>query len=185
MTDREPPGGPAKIDWGRAMAEAVAIALNYAPRDAEELVHNAIVLVLEGTAPWDAGSTTSLAQHLVEVGLKARRNRRRSERRRRRPGVLGKLIAMFDKPPLTPEEELGKAHEKQKKARLFEGLIAELADDPDARRIALLEQEGVHEAQDQVDASGMSIENVRNARKRVSRRAAALAARDDEDEVES
>jgi len=45
----------------------------------------------------------------------------------------------------------------------------------------LLAQEDVHEAREQAKQSGMDIETVRNARKRLKRRLAALAGADDEE----
>jgi hypothetical protein len=56
-----------------------------------------------------------------------------------------------------------------------------LADDPQARTIALLAQQGVEDALAQAKESGMDIEDVRNARKRIKRRVEAMAERDDKE----
>jgi hypothetical protein len=176
MADRD----PETIDWGSVFAQAVAIALKYTRGDAEEVVQEAMVLYFEGAAPWDASGRMTLPEHLVHVGLYERRKRERTERRRRHPKVIGKLVHIFDRPPRTAEEDFSDAEDEQRKSRLLDRLLGDFADDAQAREIVRLEQEGVHEPLEQAKSSGMEIEEVRNARKRIKRRVEAIAQRDEE-----
>jgi DNA-directed RNA polymerase specialized sigma24 family protein len=182
MTKRDPLASMDNDDWGQAIAEAVAIAFPFAPHDAEELVQNAVVWVLEGQAAWNP-EEKSLALHLAEVGLDARSKRRRTERRRRRPQMMSKLVAFFQRRVPTPQELV---FEKRRKVERFETLVSELAEDPDAQQIVrLVVEDDVQSVQEQADATGRSVEEVRNAHKRIYRRVEALDAREDKDETKS
>jgi hypothetical protein len=176
MVERDP-----NEDWGRVFAEAVAIARTVTQRDAEELVQQAMVLYFSGKAPFDRAGKETLAEHLALVGLKARGNRERIERRRRNPAVVAKIVKLVDTPPPTPEDALSEADEERRKTRLFEQLLVELASDAEAREIALLVQQGVHDAHIQAERSGMKIEVVRNARKRIKRRFEAIVEQDEKE----
>jgi hypothetical protein len=176
MTDRV----KDTIDWRRVIAEAVNIALTFTQRDAEELVEEAIVLFLEGKTTWDRSCGETLPEHLVAVGLDARKKKQRTERRRWHPKVVSKIVQAFVRPPPTPEDQLEDAEEQERKSRRVERLLADLADDPDACAIVRLVQQGVSGALEQQGQSGMSIERVRNARKRIKRRMAALSQEDEE-----
>jgi DNA-directed RNA polymerase specialized sigma24 family protein len=176
MADRE----PKDVDWGRVFADAVHIARAITKRDAEEIVQEAMVLFFAGKAAWGPAGKETLAQHLVTVGLCARRKKERTERRRRHPKVVGKMGQEFDQPPATPEDDVSEAEEKTKR---FEQLLADFASDPEARDILLLVQQGVHDALAQAQRSGRDIEVVRNARKRIKRRLRALAEQDEEEAV--
>src|SRR5690349_7070681 len=131
MTKRDPLASMSNDDWGDAIAEAVAIALPFAPQDAEELVQNAAVRVLEGEAPWNP-QEKSLALHLAEIGLEARSKRRRTERRRRRPLMMAKLVAFFQRDVPTPQELY---YEKRRKVERYRALEKDLSDDPEAQQI--------------------------------------------------
>jgi DNA-directed RNA polymerase specialized sigma24 family protein len=172
---------PNAIDWPRVYAEAVAIALTFAPVSAREIVHEGVTRYLEGQAPWAAGGERTLAEHLVVVGHKAHRDAKKRERRRWSPKMVGMLVAMFGGSSPSPEEELVAAEEKQRKTLLFEKLVRELqAHDPEAHRIVLLEQEGVDQPLEQAERLGIDIETVRNARKRITRRVLALRTGEEE-----
>jgi DNA-directed RNA polymerase specialized sigma24 family protein len=173
----------SNVDWERVFAEAVDIALAYTKRDVEDLVEDAMELLFAGEAAWDDSSKHTLPEHLVLVGLKARRNRMRTERRRRNPKVIGKMVQLFeeDRPP-TPEDEAADAEERQRKKVLLEELLEDLADDSEARGIVLLELEGVHGALEQVARGAGDIETVRRARKRVARHVRALVERAESDD---
>lgn len=165
---------PNTIDWPRVYAEAVALAATYTKRDAYEIVQEGAKLYVSGLAPWVPEETT-LPEHLVRVGRNARNDQKRSERRRWHPAVMSKIVGMFRGSGQTPEQEALAAEEKRRKTLLFERLVRELeADDPEGREIVRLEAEGVHEALAQAAQSGMSIETVRNARKRIKRRVLAI-----------
>ncbi|HEV3191803.1 MAG TPA: hypothetical protein VGY54_14935 [Polyangiaceae bacterium] len=177
MVEREPPA----IDWARIYAEAVRLAADVTGRDAEDVVNEAVALYLEGRAPYDPTDGKTLAKHLVDIGVTARAKRRRTERRRRKPGVMGKLIQLFDRPPATSEQRYLDAEEEQRKAGLFEQVLADPELTPEERTLVLLVQDDVHEAREQAQQSGMDIGTVRNARKRLKRRLAALAGSEDEE----
>jgi hypothetical protein len=174
------------VDWGRVFAEAVAIALKFTRRDVEDLVEDAMTMLFAGETRWDPAGKETLAEHLAAVGLKARFNKLRTERRRRNPRVVGKMVQMFEDDRLpTPEEAALESEERQHKMRLFEQLFADFADDDDARAILSLEQQGVHGQLEQATEGRMDIAVVRNAHKRIARRVEALAGRDEEDEAAS
>ena len=178
--ERDPLASMDNDDWGRAIAEAVAIALPFAPQDAEDLVQDAALRVFEGKAPWNP-KETSLPLHLAQVGLKARSNQRRSERRRRRPSVVAKLIAFFDERVPTPQELF---FEQRRKAERFEAVTKKLADDPEALQIVRLVEQDVLGVEEQADQTGMSVAAVRNARRRIihiGRQLDVEAAREDKD----
>jgi DNA-directed RNA polymerase specialized sigma24 family protein len=170
------------IEWGRVFAEAIVLARKVNKRDADEIVHEGLALLFAGRAPPDPDGTETLAEHLVSVGRSALRNRRRVDRRRSHPRVVGKLVRAFDHPPSTPEDDLSEAQER---ARRFERLLVDFASDAEAREIILLEQEGVHDALTQAGQSGMTIEVVRNARKRIKRRVETIAEPDQEEAVKA
>jgi hypothetical protein len=172
---------PKAVDWGRVFAEAVLLAQVVRPRDAEDIVTEGMTLLLDGTAPFDAAGTETLAQHLVEAGLRAWRNRERTERRRRRPDKVAKLVQYLDEAPPTPEEL---NEERDTKARAFEELRAETADDPEVHAIVELIGQGVHEPAIQAQRLGWGIEVVRKARKRLTRRVKARAGSPDDDDEE-
>ena len=166
---------PKTCDWGRVFAEAVALASTFTKRDAEDVVQEAMRLHFEGEAPYDPAQGATLAQHLVSVGMKARSNRARIERRRNRPKFVTTLRLLFGGGTPTPQEATLAAEEERRKETLYEKLVADLAADPIAREVALLERQGVTEAAEQRTKIGCDIETVRNARKRVKRRAEAIA----------
>jgi hypothetical protein len=177
MPDRD----PNAIDWPRVYAEAVRLALSFTKRDAQDVVQEAMKLYLAGEAPWVPGGRVPLPEHLVVVGLDARSKQRRTERRRWKPAVVSKIAGMFNRSAPTPEQNLAAAEDDQHRARLFEKLVRELErQDPQAHRIVLLEQEGVHDAAEQAAQSGMSMEDVHNARKRIKRRVLALGKEEEE-----
>jgi hypothetical protein len=157
---------PKAVDWGRIYAEALEIALSFTSREEDEVVQQGMTLVIDGTAPFDPDGTTTLAAHVVSVGLAARRNRERTERRRRRPKVVGKLTHWLDVEPPTPEELVG---ERARGERAFEATLAASEGDADVRALVLLAREGVDEPADQAAKLSWPVERVYNARKRVAR----------------
>jgi DNA-directed RNA polymerase specialized sigma24 family protein len=169
---------PSNIDWGRVYAQAVAIAIAFSRRNAEDVVQEGMKLFFAGEAPWDSAGETSLPEHLVAEGRKALENKERTERRRRHPRVMGKVVHAFDQPPPTPEDDYGEAQASLRLARLVEKALEEFPEDSDAREILLLLKQGVHEALEQAEESGMDVAVVRNARKRVLRCLRALAERE-------
>jgi DNA-directed RNA polymerase specialized sigma24 family protein len=177
VADREPP----EIDWARIYVQAVNLAADVTKRDAQDVVKDAVALYLAGQAPYDPAEGKTLAEHLVHIGLTARAKRRRTERRRKKRGMMGKLIHLFDRPPPTSEERYADAEEEHRKAGLFERVLVDPELTPEERARVLLAQEDVHEPIEQASQSGMNIETVRNARKRLKRRLAALAESDDEE----
>jgi DNA-directed RNA polymerase specialized sigma24 family protein len=165
---------PKTIDWPRVYAEAVALAAKYTKRDAYEVVQEGAKLYVSGLAPWVPEETT-LPDHLVSIGRRARSDWKRTERRRWHPAVVSKMVGIFRGSRPTPAQEALAAEERRRKAFLFERLVRELeAHDPEGHKIVLLEAEGVHDALEQAAESGMDIETVRNARKRIKRRVLAI-----------
>jgi DNA-directed RNA polymerase specialized sigma24 family protein len=173
------------VDWGRVYVETVRAARLLTRRGVEELVQEAMKLYFGGKAPWSPSQRESLPEHLALVGLNARSKAERIERRRRHPRIMAKVIQALYHPPPTPEDELSKAQENQRKEELFQQLLEDLADDPEATRIVLLEQDGVHEPAEQAKRAPMDIGAVRNARKRIKRCMQALIERDQEGAVKA
>jgi hypothetical protein len=173
---------PPNIDWGRLFAEAVLLAENLQLPDPEGLAQDGITMLFEGrTPPWDASGETTLAEQVVLAAREERNNRERTERKRRHPKMVSKLVQAFDQRGPTPEELVGQQEEQATK---LERLRADLADDPDGRAIVACEEQWIHTPAEQVARLGWPIERVRNARKRVARRVAALAGTDGEGEDE-
>ena len=157
---------PTTVDWGRVYAEALAIAHDFSPRNAEDLVQEGMELVLDGTAPYDPEGGKTIAEHLVEVALTASRNRARVERRRQTKKATAKLQHWLDAEPPTPEEL---SHARARSDAAYAALLRECADDPDVRELVRLSHEDVDEPADQADRLKWDIERVRNARKRMTR----------------
>ena len=179
-------GDLSTVDWARVFAEAVEIVLRYTTYDVEDLVEDGMERLLAGEAPWDPSSEPSLAEHVVRVGLSVRRNRMRTERRRHNPKVVGTMTQMVeDARPPTPEEDAADAEERHRKRLLLQELLEDLADDPEAHSIVLLEIDGVHGALEQAEHAAADMETVRRARRRVARRVQALIERAEQDEAAS
>jgi hypothetical protein len=176
MADRD----PRDIDWRRVFAEAIAIALEVTSYPAEDVVQEGMKLYFSGEAPWDTTGGETLAHHLVAAGVDALNKKARTERRRRHPGVVGKVVSELDRPPPTPEDDYGQAEENVHKLRLFEKVLAHFAADQEALDVLLLLQQGVSDASDQAKRTGMDITVVRNARKRIRRYAEDLAKQDEQ-----
>jgi hypothetical protein len=178
---------PNDVDWGEVYAAALAIALECVPKqDAEDVVMDGVRKVIEGSAPYDRAGGKSLPEHVVAVGFNERRNRRRKIFRRMRRAFVNRFIQTFDeKLPATPEEELSAAEHLEEKARLFEALLEACRDDAD--EVALLEclQKGIEKPRDQQEETGFAIDRIHNARRRIKRRALALAEEDGERQEEA
>jgi hypothetical protein len=164
------------IDWRRVYAEAVALALKFAPLSAKEIVHEGVTRYLSGEAPWAPGGQGTLAAHLVAVGRKVHEKQKRIERRRRSPKMVNMLVAWFEnRASATPEAAFIEAEDKRDKERLFEELVRELqSEDHEALRVVRLVQEGVDQPREQAERLGMDAETLRNAHKRITRRVLAL-----------
>jgi hypothetical protein len=173
---------PPDIDWARLFLEAVLLAENLELPDPEGLAQDGITMLFERCAPpWDPSGETTLAEHVVLAAREKRNNRERTERKRRHPRMVSKLVQAFDQPGPTPEELVGQHEERVTR---LEQLRADLAEDPDGCAIVTCEEQRIHEPAEQAARLRWPIERVRNARKRVARRVAALAATDGEAEEE-
>jgi hypothetical protein len=176
------------IDWGRVFVEAVTIAVECTTSvvDAEELVMEGMQLVLQRKAPWDPATSKheTLAEHLVAVGYNAVRNQRRKWGRHRKPEIVSKIVhALEARRTRTPEQDALVAEEVERKKRLFEKLLSQTeTDDPDVHAVALLEQQEVDEPAEQAQELGWDIGRLRNARKRLKRRAHELAEQAEKDD---
>lgn len=173
------------VDWKTVFAQAVAIASAVTRgSDVLDVVQEGIRLVLEGDEPWDPASGKALPQHVAEVGVRARGNRLRSDRRRQGPKMVGKLVVALDVPPPTPEESFDGAEGKARKARRFAQLVAVFANDEVESAVLRLLEEGVTAVDEQVEKSGYDDRRIANARRRISRHAQSLVRREEREEIE-
>jgi hypothetical protein len=165
------PGNPLEgVDWGDVYAKAVAIALTCVPRqDAEDVVMAGVTKVLDGSDPWDPAGKSTLASHVVAAG----RRERESELRKTRRHEHHRAVEAF--------AEGAEAEERDEKARRYGRLVALCADDTDALAVLECLERGIDEPADQVTEAGLTLDAVRNARKRIKRRAETLVETDDEE----
>jgi DNA-directed RNA polymerase specialized sigma24 family protein len=172
------------VDWGRLYAEAKTLARKILrEHDADDVVTEGITRVLEGDAPWDPGSGRTLAQHVVGVGYNARRNAERKARRRTRDAFAVRLAETYEESGAhTTEDTIAEAEEREHKKQVFERLVGECAGDPEALALLECETMGIHQPGDQAAQAGLDIETVRNARRRIARRARGLFQSGDEGE---
>jgi DNA-directed RNA polymerase specialized sigma24 family protein len=163
-------------DWGRVFVEAKLLARKVLPgHDADDVVTEGITRVLEGDAPWDPESGRTLAQHVVGVGYNARRNAERKARRRSSDAFVVRFAETYEESGAhTTEDAMAEAEEREHKKQLFERLVADCAGDAEALALLECEKMGIHQASEQAAHAGLDIGAVRNARKRIARRARAL-----------
>jgi|SRR5580658_7583333 hypothetical protein len=174
------------VDWGHVYAEAVAVALTCARRqDAEDMVLEGMRRVIEGKSPWDPAGKRTLVMHIVSVGNGEQRNERRKALRRAKPEFVEAFAQAAGDRPWTPEDEVSEREGHEHAARMFGRLIALSAGDPDALAVLECARSGIDEAAEQARHCGLDIDAIRNARKRVKRRAEVLFETEDDDEAAS
>ena len=174
------------VDWGDVYARAVAVALTCARRqDAEDMVLEGMRRVIEGKCPWDPAGKRTLVMHIVSVGSGEQRNERRKALRRAKPEFVEALAQATGNARWTPEDEVSEREGQEHTARMFGELVALSSGDPDALAVLECARSGIDEAAEQVTECGLSIDAIRNARKRVKRRAEMLFETEDDDEAAS
>jgi hypothetical protein len=183
MGSHNPGNSLEGVDWGDVYAKAVAIALTCVPRqDAEDVVMAGVTKVLDGSDPWDPAGKSTLASHVVAVGRRERESELRKARRREHHGAVEAFAEDADADrPWTPEEHVSEAEERDEKARRYGRLVALCGGDPDALAVLECLEQGIDEPADQVTETGLTLDAVRNARKRIKRRAETLVETDDEE----
>jgi hypothetical protein len=172
----EPPSFPPSIDWGGVYVQALSLArLSVRPQDVTDLVGEGMKRVMGGEAPWEEARNRTLPEHVVAVGYNAMREQWRKASQPRDAAVASKLrVAVEEDAKWTPEDSVAEAEHIQRKAHLFERLVEACAGDPEALAVLEHEQLGVHEPAEQARRAGLTIEAIRNARKRIKRRALEL-----------
>jgi hypothetical protein len=164
----------AGVDWAQVYLRALIIArTRFREQDIDDVVGEGVKRVLEGKAPWDEAKGRTLAEHVVQIGANARRVEVRKSGRRTSEGFLEQLGSkLAEREPPDPEEH---ALSADRRAKLFRGLVADFAGDPEALAVLECEERRIDQAAEQAVATGLGIEAVRNARKRLKRRIEALA----------
>jgi hypothetical protein len=164
----------AGVDWGEVHASAILLARSYVREDdIDDVVNEGIRRVIEGISPFGQASGGTLAEHIVRVGTNARRVELRKLVRRSSERFVAEVTeGLAASAPADPEERLASADGK---AKLFHDLEDLCAGDPDALAVLDCIVRQIHEPADQVRATGLAIEAVRNARKRLKRHSEALA----------
>lgn len=169
--------GHADVDWGRVYREAVA-ALEpvVGVVHMEEVAQEGMYLVFAGEAPERLEGET-VAGHVARSGLRAWRTALRLGRWRRSPHVFVKLQAALEVPVPTGEGVLSMQEER---ARRFACLIEAIGDDREVAGIVRLVRGGASTECEQAAWLGITLEALRNARKRLKRHIEAVNAREGE-----
>jgi DNA-directed RNA polymerase specialized sigma24 family protein len=163
-----PPDPLADVNWVDVHRRALIAAAAYVPeQDIDDVVNEGMARVLEGSAPWDPTTGQTLPDHIVRIGANARRVEvRKLDRRASGPFVAEVGDAIAASAPPDPETS---AVEADRRARLFHRILTHFAGDPDALEVVRCEDREIILPAEQALASGLSIEAVRNARKRIKR----------------
>lgn len=156
------------VDWVRVHARALLEARAYVPaQEVDDVVQEGMRRVLEGIAPWDPAGGRSLPAHLVVVGANARRvDVRKAQRRTSGTFEVEVATQLEDAAPPDPEQASAAADAK---AKAFRELESTLEGDDDALAVVRCEEREVSQPAEQARLTGLGIDAVRNARKRVKR----------------
>jgi hypothetical protein len=168
---KNPPRSLEGVDWGAVYVRAISIARqSVRPGDVDDLVTEGVRRVLDGAAPWDESRKRTLADHVVAVGYNAMREEWRKRKQPRDERFIVRFsVTVEEESQRTPEDSAADAEERERRARLFARLLVLCAADAEASAVLECEQLGVHEPAEQVTRAGLSIDAVRNARKRIKR----------------
>jgi len=169
------------VDWTK-MSRRLTLAAHKLLRgksweDAEDLAQRAIAQLFDTAsyAQWDREKHPDLFDHLAGVVVGLISNRRQLASRRNKSLDDDQWDELPGKAP-TNEEALG---DRELAAKTVEILGAELRADGDHDALRLLEcfEDGVTEAAEQAERTGLPIAQIRNARKRFYRRTEELKRR--------
>jgi hypothetical protein len=170
------------VDWGRVYREAVAaLEPTVGLARMEEVAAEGMYLVFAGEAP-ERREGETVAGHVARSGLLAWRTAGRAERWHRSPRVSTKVAAALYVPVPTGEAVLSREEER---ARRFECLVDAIGGDREVADIVRLAREGVTTEMEQAARLGITIEALRNARKRLKRHIDAVNAREDRERAQA
>jgi hypothetical protein len=137
--------------------------------------------VLGGQALWDPSRGRPLSAYVVDVGYNALREQWRKASRPHDPAFVSKFLASLEPAAANPEDVVLEAELNHRNERLFGRLQVAFAGDRDADAVIECEAMGIHEPAAQAARTGLGIDAVRNARKRIKRRAFELFAEDEKE----
>ena len=163
----------ASQDWPRLRAQWLRFAcyVSRSKQRAPDLVHEALVRALDpNDDPWRPEVEPDFARHVMRIIANINRVEQDKEYRQRDPRSIAAALERMTTTPKAPEDELLAAESDARAERLLATLRERLANDALALRIVNLACDGEFtRAADQAVATGHPIEEIRNARKRVSR----------------
>jgi len=172
----------AALDWPRVHDELLRFA-SYVTRSrarSPEIVNDALARALDpNDEPWRPELEPRFARHVMRIIDNLHRAAKDTARARRDPRNIEAVRERTTSHPATPEQDALAAERDARAERLLAALRERLAGDPLALQIVDLASDGHHDRPaDQALATGRSIEEIRNARKRVKRVVDALVAED-------
>ena len=173
----------ASQDWPRLRAQWLRFAC-YVSRSKErapDLFHEAVVRALDPTLdPWRPEVEPDFARHVMRILSNVSRVEKDKEYRRRDPRYDAAAFERMTTTSKAPEDELLAAERDARDGRLLATLRERLASDALALEIVDLASDGEFpRPADQALAAGRPIEEIRNARKRVSRALDVIVREDD------
>ena len=173
----------ASQDWPRLRAQWLRFAcyVSRSKQRAPDLVHEAVARALDpNDDPWRPEVEPDFARHVMRIIANINRVEKDTEYRQRDPRYAATILERMTTIPKAPDDELLAAESDARAERLLATLRERLADDALALQIVDLASDGdFTRPADQVLATGHPIEEIRNARKRVSRALDAIVLEDE------
>lgn len=188
MPSPDPPSSDAAAlvaaqDWARIRVDLLRFACRIArsKQAADELVQEALARVIDPERdPWDPEVEPLLARHMMRIIDKIHRGDREKAAVRRDPRNVAAVEARTTQRSATPEDAALAAEREQEAKSTLDEVKVDLAGDTVALEVIDQSERGVDRPADQAKATGRSIAEILNARKRVRRAIEAVLGRQQE-----
>jgi len=169
-----------RVDWARTHAQVLRYAIyRTKSRDlAGEIAQQVLADAIDPDgAPWDPEREPDIMRHLIGRVNGAVAVARKKERLRRRKSVVAHVIDLLTRPVRTPAEESEMRQRTQDYRARWAALRASFDAEGDTLASQVLDQyeKGTIHAPDQARALGLEAPQVHDVRRRITRRARALA----------
>lgn len=159
-------------DWPRLRARLLRFAIRRARSraDAEDHVQEAVDRVFGPKRdPWNPEVEPELARHLMHVIDKIRSDERDKRNVRLDPRNSATVEVRMTLPLPTPEQANLDAEADRQARRRLDEVKADRSNDPVALEVIEQSEDGVDRPAEQARATGRTIEEIMNARKRIKR----------------